>query len=174
MWIIKYILIKILCKLKGGDKEVINDYYRRAGMKIGKGCNICCDIMTAEPFLVEIGENVTISGSVKLLTHDNCISKVIPGTTDMFGPIKIGNNCFLGAGSTILYGVELADNIIVAAGSVVTKSFKEGGAVLAGNPARVITTWDKLAEKSKEYAISVRGLSGKDRENKIKSNLLRK
>lgn len=69
----------------------------------------------------------------------------------MFGKISIGKNCFIGANSVILYGVTLADNIIVAAGSVVTKSFHEERIIIGGNPAKKISTWDSFAEKSKGY-----------------------
>ena len=79
--------------------------------------------MNTEPYLVSIGNNVTISGGVRLTTHDNSISKVLPNKTDICGTITIGGNCFIGRGAHLLLGVSLADNIIVAAGSVVTKSF---------------------------------------------------
>ena len=52
--------------------------------------------------------------------------------------VKIGNNCWIGMNAMILPGVELGDNTIVGAGSVVTKSFSEGMIVIAGNPAKVI------------------------------------
>ena len=52
----------------------------------------------------------------------------------------------------IMYGVTIADNVIVAAGSVVVKSIPESNVIVAGNPARVISTWAKFAEKSKHYA----------------------
>ena len=45
---------------------------------------------------------------------------------------------YLGAGSKLLIGVNLADNIIVGANAVVTKSFNEPNIVLAGIPARKI------------------------------------
>jgi acetyltransferase-like isoleucine patch superfamily enzyme len=47
--------------------------------------------------------------------------------------------------SVILPGVELGDFTVVGAGSVVTKSFKDGYCVIAGNPAKVI----RLLEKEK-------------------------
>jgi len=53
-------------------------------------------------------------------------------------PVRIGDNCWLGANSLVLPGVELGPHTVVAAGAVVVKSFPEGDQVLAGNPARVV------------------------------------
>lgn len=150
----KYFLAKVRFKLSGNNKEVMSDYFRKAGMAIGKGCNICCNIMTMEPFMVEIGNNVTISGDVKLVTHDNSIAKLKIGGADVFGRIRIGDNCFIGQNSVLMYGVELTENVIVAAGSVVCNSFHESNIVVGGNPARKIGTWDVLREKSAPYAMS--------------------
>jgi serine acetyltransferase len=58
-----------------------------------------------------------------------------------------------------MYGVTIADNVIVAAGSVVTKSVNESNVIVAGNPAKVISTWDKFAEKSKDYAWDLNSVS---------------
>ena len=53
-------------------------------------------------------------------------------------PIKIGCRCWIGTNAVILPGVELGDKVIVAAGSVVTKSF-ETGSIIAGCPAKEIS-----------------------------------
>lgn len=52
--------------------------------------------------------------------------------------IIIGENCWIGMNSVVLPGVELGNRTIVGAGSVVTKSFKDGNCVIAGNPAKKI------------------------------------
>lgn len=52
--------------------------------------------------------------------------------------VRIGKNCWLGAGSVILPGVILGEKTIVGANSVVTKSFPDGNCVLAGVPAQVV------------------------------------
>lgn len=95
---------------------------------------------------------MTIGNDVDFVTHDNSINKISNETINLFGKIKIGDNCFIGERSTLLYGVTLADNIIVAAGSVVVDSFATERIIIGGNPARVISTWDRFFEKSKTRA----------------------
>lgn len=114
---------------------------------------ICSSPLTMEPSLIEIGDNVVISTKVTFVTHDNSVKYVHPDKTDVFGKIIVGNNCFIGENSTLLYGVRIADNVIVAAGSVVTKSVKESNVIVGGNPTRVISTWDRFKEKTKDNAI---------------------
>lgn len=69
--------------------------------------------------------------------------------------VKIGEYSWLGMSAVILPGVELGDFTIVAAGAIVTKSFKEGYCIIGGNPAKKIKDLDKekcLRNKSKnEY-----------------------
>ncbi len=171
---IGYFMAKVKYKLLGNKKEVISEYFRKRGMAIGKRCNICCNIMNTEPFLVSIGDNVTISGDVLILTHDNSISKIDRNKTDFFGRVNIGNNCFIGARSTILYGVTLGNNIIVAAGSVVCNSFSEERIIIGGNPAKKIGTWDSLSNKVEKYGIRKELLKEcieKDEDILIKKNI---
>lgn len=52
-------------------------------------------------------------------------------------PIRIGRNCFVGGGATILPGVTIGDGSIVGAGAVVFDDVPAGCAV-GGNPARVL------------------------------------
>ena len=103
--------------------------------------------------MLEIGNNVTISTNVKFVTHDNSAKLIFGDRGDLFGKIKIGDNCFVGENSILLYGVELGNNIIVAAGSVVTRSFDEENIIIGGNPAKKISTWDKYQEKYQYKAI---------------------
>jgi acetyltransferase-like isoleucine patch superfamily enzyme len=85
---------------------------------------------------IYIGDNTMIAPGVKIISANH--SKVDYNMHDKnVEPIRIGRNCWLGANSILLPGVQLGDYVIVGAGSVVTKSF-EGNVVIAGNPARII------------------------------------
>lgn len=52
-------------------------------------------------------------------------------------PIRIGRNCWLGAGVIVLPGVTIGDNVVVGAGAVVTKDLPDG-VVAVGNPCRIL------------------------------------
>ena len=62
-------------------------------------------------------------------------------------PVRIGKNCWIGAGALIMPGVTIGDNVVIGAGSVVTKDIPSG--VLAfGNPCMVRR---KIGERDKEF-----------------------
>ena len=85
---------------------------------------------------ISIGEGTIWSFNVSIISQGHEINDFneIPVTK----PIKIGQNCWLGANSVILPGIELGNKTIVGANTVVTKSFPEGNVVIAGTPARII------------------------------------
>ena len=88
-----------------------------------------------------IGKNVWVGPGVKIISmnHDmNDYSKYINGSS-----ITIGDNSWIGAGAIILPEVVLGQHTIVAAGSVVTKSFKDGNQIIGGNEAKVIRKLSK-------------------------------
>ena len=62
-------------------------------------------------------------------------------------PVKIGENCWLGAGVIIVPGVTIGDNTVIGAGSVVTKDIPSN-VVAVGNPCRVLR---EINEHDKEY-----------------------
>lgn len=133
--IFKQIHEKIL--LRGSMERRIN-YLRRQGIKIGQNCLINTMFFSTEPYLIEIGNLVRISGGAKFITHDgsiSCFQDELEG--DICGKIKIGNNVFIGTDCIILLNTTIGDNSIVGAGSVIRGQFPENS-VIIGNPAKVI------------------------------------
>lgn len=106
---------------------------------------------------VHIGDNVFFGPNVSILTALHSLiaeerrffydEKKGYVTDNEYGkPIKIGNDCWFGGSVTILPGVTIQDNVVVGAGSVVTKDL-ESGWIYAGNPAK------KIREIKKEDSI---------------------
>ncbi len=62
-------------------------------------------------------------------------------------PVRIGRNCWLGAGVIVMPGVTIGDNVVVGAGSVVTKDLPDN-VVAVGNPCRVLRP---VGEKDRQY-----------------------
>ena len=62
-------------------------------------------------------------------------------------PVRIGRNCWLGAGVIVMPGVTIGDNTVIGAGSVVTKDIPSGG-VAVGNPCRVLR---QVGEHDREF-----------------------
>lgn len=69
-------------------------------------------------------------------------------------PVRIGKNCWIGAGAIILPDISIGDNVVIGAGSVVTKDLPPD-VVAVGNPCRVLR---KISERDREYYFKDRRL----------------
>ena len=150
-------LKKIWYRLTGNDNAFLDlkiQQFIDAGGKCGRDFKFYGEF-PGEPYLVEIGDDVTIALGTHLLTHDNSVIKCNIDATDYFGRIVIGDHCFIGANSILLPGVRLGERTIVGAGSVVTKSFPQGNVVIAGNPAKVLCTVDEFAAKKARISVNL-------------------
>ena len=81
------------------------------------------------PKLLYIDDGSLVAHGAMILTHDY--------SRGLHLETRIGKDCFIGARAIILAGVSVGDNVIVGAGSVVTKDVKPN-CIVAGNPARII------------------------------------
>ncbi len=128
------------------------------------------------PFYTDFGKNITVGKNVfinacchfqdqgGITLGDNCLvgHNVVFATLNhgfapeerqsmLPAPIVVGRNVWIGSNSTILQGVTIGDNSIIAAGSVVTKDVP-ANAIVAGVPARFICSISPEEEKQQKQA----------------------
>lgn len=134
-------------------------WLREHGVVIGKNLRLfnhnSIRFDTTTPGLIVIGDNVSITADVSVLTHDFCSSvfrqkyyDFVPGRSK----VVIGNNVYIGQKAMILRGVTIGDNVIIGAGAIVTKDVPPDS-VVAGVPARVVCTLDEYYQKRKSKAV---------------------
>ena len=103
------------------------------GVRIGKNTRIQSHTFICE--LVTIGENCFIGHGVMFI-NDLFKEGYSSGDRNKWKETKIGNNVSIGSNATIL-PVKICDNVVIGAGSVVTKDITSSG-IYAGNPAKKI------------------------------------
>lgn len=143
---------KVLRKLGGGNTNPEKDameYAIRNGFKAGKNFqyNSGYPIDGNWPWLISVGDNVTLATGVKLLAHDASTAKT--GVKTKVGIVSIGNNVFLGTNTIVLCNTRIGDNVVVGAGSVVTGDIPSNS-VYAGNPAKYICSFEEYTEKHRK------------------------
>lgn len=106
--------------------------------------------------MIEIGKDVKITRGVTILTHGYDWS-VLAGLYNVVlgsgGKITIGDNVFIGMNTTILKGVNIGNNVVIGAGSLVNKDIPDN-CVAAGNPCKVIMSIDAYYEKRKKAQVA--------------------
>ena len=105
--------------------------------------NTICNTVSGK---IIIGDNTIFGHNCMLLTGNHEFKdgkrKKLIGISEVPNAgreIKIGTGCFIASGSIIIGPVIIGNNVIVGAGSVVTKSFPDG-VFIAGNPASIKST----------------------------------
>ncbi len=115
-------------------------------LEIGKDayCRLTdCSINAESDFIVkhglEIGAGSTISWGCQFL-DENFHQVEYDGWQEKSPEIVIGQHVWIGSQVKVLRGVEISDGSMVAANSVVTRSFREPNVLIGGHPAKVIKT----------------------------------
>ncbi|MDE6873707.1 MAG: acyltransferase [Lachnospiraceae bacterium] len=121
---------------------------------IGDNCMVMFRKIPLYPELISIGNNVWIASNVSLITHD-VVHRMINnrGGADLYlaeykGEIKIDDNVFIGANTSILPGVHIGRDTIIGAGTVVNKDISDG--VYAGVPVRYLCSLEDFIARRKQ------------------------
>ena len=127
-------------KLGKGSSIHLNCFINRFNIEIGRNTAINRRCYIDSRGGIKIGNNVSISPEVHLITAQHDIKA--PSFTYVMKPIVLEDYVFVGTRAIILPGVHLGKGCVVAAGAVVTKSFPDYS-VVAGVPAKVISERNK-------------------------------
>jgi galactoside O-acetyltransferase len=97
---------------------------------------------------IYIGDHTMFGPNVTIATAGHPILPELREKNYQYNmPVRIGRNCWIGAGAIILPGVTIGDHTVVGAGSVVTKDLPSR-VVAVGNPCRVLRP---VSERDQEY-----------------------
>lgn len=135
-------------------------HLRSLGMRIGDNTVIYspkhCVIDETRPWMIEMGNNVSITQGVTILTHGYDWSVLKGKYGDVLGSagrVKIGDNVFVGMNTTILKGVAIGSNVIIGANSLINKDVPDN-CVVVGNPQRVVCDIDSYLEKRRAAQVA--------------------
>ena len=96
---------------------------------------------------IHIGANTLIASHSLILTHEHVkrdpANPRLPWVTNTY----IGRNCFIGVRAIILPGIRIGDEVVVGAGTVVTKDVPSN-CVVVGNPGRIVKTGIRLNDRA--------------------------
>lgn len=115
------------------------------GIKIGSGTTFGSDCYFGAAGGIEIGEDVVAGQYIRFHSENHNfddISELIKNQGVSHKGIKVGDNCWIGAGAVFLDGCEVGDGCVVAANAVVTGRFP-ANVVIGGVPAKVISARNK-------------------------------
>lgn len=136
---------------------------RFSGVKIGDFCNIQNVKFGSEPYLITIGNHVRLTGGIKIFTHGGAylLRRKCPDA-DFFGKVTIKDYVYVGNNTLIMPGVTIGSNVIVAAGSVVTKSIPDN-VIVGGNPAKIIGNIEDFENKMLEKNVKSKKMSAEEK-----------
>lgn len=134
---------RLFAELTGREPDdqfrLIPPFHTTCGRRIAVGRNVFinqnCTFYDLAP--ITIGDDVLIGPNVSLITDGHPIAPTQRRAHVVANPIVIERGVWLAAGATVIGGVTVGENSVVAAGSVVTKNVPPN-TLVGGNPAKVI------------------------------------
>ncbi len=123
--------------------------WKKNGLIVGERFSLQkgAQIDSAFPWLITIGNQVTIAPSALILSHDGSTKNLIGYTK--IGCVEIADNVFIGAKSIILPNTKIGKNCVIGANSVVSGNIPDN-VVVAGNPAKIICSIEEFEKKHKK------------------------
>lgn len=114
----------------------------------GKGIYANYNLTLVDDTHIYVGDYTMIGPNVTIATAGHPILPELREKGYQYNvPVRIGRNCWIGAGAILLPGVTVGDNTVIGAGSVVTKDIP-ANVVAVGNPCRVLR---EIGEHDRKY-----------------------
>lgn len=149
------------------------EMFREEGVGIGPRTMVYAGVsFGSEPYLVTIGADCGITKDCLFLTHGGMrVLRHEPefSDADLFGPISVGDNVYIGSRSIVLPGVTIGDNVLIGAGSVVTRDIPSN-VVAAGVPCKPIKTLDEYRDSVRDKILHTKGMASAEKEAAIKNH----
>jgi acetyltransferase-like isoleucine patch superfamily enzyme len=119
-----------------------------SNIEVGRNCFINYNCTILDNGKVTLGDNCLLAPNVSIYTAGHTMHPAARALGYEYGiPVTIGDNVWIGGNTVICPGVHIGNNVVIGAGSVVTKDIPDWS-FAAGNPCRVIRP---ITERDKEY-----------------------
>ncbi len=132
--------IKSLFGKTGKNFQIEPNFFCDYGYNIEIGENFYSNhnLVILDPASVTFGDNVFIGPNCGFYTAEHPLDFAVRNSgVEYAKPIKVGNNVWFGGNVTVLAGVTIGDNVVIGAGSVVTKDIPSN-VVAVGNPCKIL------------------------------------
>ena len=151
-------------------------FARSIGVQVGSSSrliDISAKTFGSEPYLVKLGDHVTVTSGVRFITHDGGVWVFRREEPDLevLAPITVGSNVFIGVNAILLPGAQVGSDVVIAAGSVVTGTIPSG-VVAGGVPAKQIKSIEEYSPQRQYSASNTRGLSSREKAASDRAALL--